>query len=115
MPDAVIFDLDGVLVDSEQLWNGAKEAFVRETGGLYFVDMSDYRVRFNPDDMREYKPDYVPFKDYLESKRKNPLHDAIVKAAVTSQGSYSFRTSQTARRGGSFRSLKSKWRTMRGH
>jgi HAD superfamily hydrolase (TIGR01509 family) len=31
----VIFDLDGVLVDSEQLWNGAKEALVRETGGTW--------------------------------------------------------------------------------
>lgn len=35
MPDAVIFDLDGVLVDSEPLWNGAKEALVRETGGRW--------------------------------------------------------------------------------
>jgi HAD superfamily hydrolase (TIGR01509 family) len=35
MPDAVIFDLDGVLVDSEQRWNGAKEALVRETGGRW--------------------------------------------------------------------------------
>src|SRR6185312_11453238 len=32
---AVIFDLDGVLVDSERLWNGAKEALVRETGGTW--------------------------------------------------------------------------------
>lgn len=29
MPGAVIFDLDGVLMDSEQLWNEAKEALVR--------------------------------------------------------------------------------------
>jgi HAD superfamily hydrolase (TIGR01509 family) len=35
MPDAVIFDLDGVLMDSEPLWNGAKEALVRETGGRW--------------------------------------------------------------------------------
>jgi HAD superfamily hydrolase (TIGR01509 family) len=35
MPDAVIFDLDGVLMDSEQRWNGAKEALVRETGGRW--------------------------------------------------------------------------------
>jgi HAD superfamily hydrolase (TIGR01509 family) len=33
--DAVIFDLDGVLMDSEQLWNGAKEALVREAGGRW--------------------------------------------------------------------------------
>ena len=35
MPAAVIFDLDGVLIDSEQLWNGSKEALVRETGGRW--------------------------------------------------------------------------------
>jgi HAD superfamily hydrolase (TIGR01509 family) len=35
MPAAVIFDLDGVLMDSEQLWNGAKEALVREAGGRW--------------------------------------------------------------------------------
>jgi HAD superfamily hydrolase (TIGR01509 family) len=35
MPAAVIFDLDGVLIDSEQRWNGAKEALVRETGGRW--------------------------------------------------------------------------------
>jgi HAD superfamily hydrolase (TIGR01509 family) len=32
-PDAVVFDLDGVLIDSEQRWNEAKEALVRESGG----------------------------------------------------------------------------------
>jgi HAD superfamily hydrolase (TIGR01509 family) len=31
--DAVIFDLDGVLMDSERLWNEAKEALVRDAGG----------------------------------------------------------------------------------
>jgi HAD superfamily hydrolase (TIGR01509 family) len=35
VPAAVIFDLDGVLIDSEQRWNEAKEALVRETGGRW--------------------------------------------------------------------------------
>jgi len=35
MPAAVIFDLDGVLMDSEQRWNEAKEQLVRETGGRW--------------------------------------------------------------------------------
>lgn len=35
VPAAVIFDLDGVLMDSEQRWNGAKGALVRETGGRW--------------------------------------------------------------------------------
>ena len=33
VPAAVIFDLDGVLLDSEQRWNGAKEELVRASGG----------------------------------------------------------------------------------
>jgi HAD superfamily hydrolase (TIGR01509 family) len=33
--EAVIFDLDGVLVDSEQVWDAAREALVRETGGRW--------------------------------------------------------------------------------
>jgi HAD superfamily hydrolase (TIGR01509 family) len=36
--DAVMFDLDGVLVDSEPLWNQAKEALVREAGGRWRED-----------------------------------------------------------------------------
>jgi HAD superfamily hydrolase (TIGR01509 family) len=35
MPAAIVFDLDGVLVDSEQRWNGAKQALVQETGGRW--------------------------------------------------------------------------------
>jgi hypothetical protein len=60
---------------------------VRETDGLYFIDSSDMRgLIFNPDDMREYRPDYMPFKDYLTDKRKHPLRAAIVEAAMESQG-----------------------------
>src|SRR3954451_682390 len=33
MPDAVIFDLDGLLLDSEQVWSAAKQRLVRERGG----------------------------------------------------------------------------------
>ena len=33
--DAVVFDLDGVIVDSEQVWDDVREAYVRETGGTY--------------------------------------------------------------------------------
>ena len=38
MPDAVLFDLDGVLLDSEQRWNEVKEALVREAGGAWRDD-----------------------------------------------------------------------------
>jgi len=35
MIDAVVFDLDGVLLDSEQVWNEAKEELVGERGGRW--------------------------------------------------------------------------------
>lgn len=35
MIEATIFDLDGVLLDSEEVWDAVREAFVRERGGRY--------------------------------------------------------------------------------
>jgi HAD superfamily hydrolase (TIGR01509 family) len=34
---AVIFDMDGIIVDSEQLWDDAREELVKETGGRWGV------------------------------------------------------------------------------
>jgi HAD superfamily hydrolase (TIGR01509 family) len=33
--DAVVFDLDGVLIQSEEVWDAVREAYVRECGGRY--------------------------------------------------------------------------------
>jgi HAD superfamily hydrolase (TIGR01509 family) len=33
--DAVVFDLDGVIVDSEQVWDEVRERYTRESGGTY--------------------------------------------------------------------------------
>jgi HAD superfamily hydrolase (TIGR01509 family) len=35
VPEAVVFDLDGVLLDSEPTWNEAKAELVRERGGTW--------------------------------------------------------------------------------
>ena len=32
---AVVFDLDGVIIDSEQVWDDVREAYVRERGGRW--------------------------------------------------------------------------------
>jgi HAD superfamily hydrolase (TIGR01509 family) len=33
--EAVVFDLDGVLIQTEEIWDEVREAFVRERGGRY--------------------------------------------------------------------------------
>jgi HAD superfamily hydrolase (TIGR01509 family) len=33
--DAVVFDMDGVIVDSEQVWDDVRERYVHEVGGTY--------------------------------------------------------------------------------
>ena len=35
MIGAVVFDMDGVIVDSEQVWDEVRERYVREAGGTY--------------------------------------------------------------------------------
>ncbi len=37
-PVAIVFDLDGVLVESEQVWDAAREELVRERGGAWHDD-----------------------------------------------------------------------------
>jgi HAD superfamily hydrolase (TIGR01509 family) len=33
--DAVVFDMDGVLIESEEIWDAVREAYIRERGGRY--------------------------------------------------------------------------------
>ena len=39
MIDAANFDLDGVLLDSEEVWDAVRETFVRERGGRYDAEV----------------------------------------------------------------------------
>ena len=54
MPAAVMFDLDGVLVDSEQLWSEAKEAVVRAAGGEWPAEAMTAMIGMNTPEWSAY-------------------------------------------------------------
>ncbi len=39
MTEAVVFDLDGVLIQSEEVWHAVREEYVRERGGRYDAEV----------------------------------------------------------------------------
>ncbi len=56
---AVIFDLDGVLLDSEQLWNQAKESVVGATGGQWRDDAPQAMMGLSSPEWSEYLRDQL--------------------------------------------------------
>jgi HAD superfamily hydrolase (TIGR01509 family) len=90
---AVIFDLDGVLLDSEQVWNAAKEELVRERGGRWseqaprdMMGMSSpewsayLRDELGLDmDLEEISAEVVRRLEHIYRERL-PLHDGAIEA-----------------------------------
>jgi HAD superfamily hydrolase (TIGR01509 family) len=54
VPEAVVFDLDGVLVDSEPLWNGAKQEVVEGTGGHWRDDAPEAMIGMSSPEWSNY-------------------------------------------------------------
>jgi len=57
VPEAVIFDLDGVLLDSEQLWNRAEEQLARCSGGRWHEDAPTVMLGMSSPEWARYLPD----------------------------------------------------------
>jgi HAD superfamily hydrolase (TIGR01509 family) len=56
---AVIFDLDGVLIDSEQGWAAAREELVREQGGKWRVDATREMMGMSSPEWSRYMHDVL--------------------------------------------------------
>ena len=72
MPDAVIFDLDGLLLDSEQVWSAAKQRLVDEAGGRWLDEAEEAMLGMS-------SPEW---SRYMRETLQVPLGDDEISAEV---------------------------------
>lgn len=63
MIGAVVFDLDGVIVDSEQVWDTAREALARERGGRWHERAQQDMMGMSSVEWSRYMHDVIGLKD----------------------------------------------------
>jgi len=57
--DAVVFDLDGVIIDSEELWNEVRESLARERGGRWSAQAQANMMGMSSTEWSRYLHDVV--------------------------------------------------------
>ena len=67
MIDAAIFDLDGVLVDSEEVWDAVRETYVRERGGRYDAEVQRAMMGMSSGEWARYLHDSAGVSDEPEA------------------------------------------------
>jgi HAD superfamily hydrolase (TIGR01509 family) len=61
--EAVVFDLDGVIVDSEHVWDAAREALARERGGHWHERAQMDMMGMSSTEWSRYMHDVIGLKD----------------------------------------------------
>ena len=59
MIEAVVFDMDGLLIDSEQVWDDVREALARERGGRYTAESQRAMMGMSAPEWSRYMHDVV--------------------------------------------------------
>ena len=66
MIDAVVFDLDGILIHSEEVWDAVRERYVREAGGRYDDEVQRAMMGMSSAEWSRYLHDHAGVRDSPE-------------------------------------------------
>jgi HAD superfamily hydrolase (TIGR01509 family) len=61
--EAVVFDLDGVLIQSEEVWDAVREVYVREHGGRYDAEIQRAMMGMSSNEWSQYLHDAAGIAD----------------------------------------------------
>ena len=74
MIEAVVFDLDGVLLASEEVWDSVRERYVRERGGRYDTEVQRAMMGMSAPEWSRYLHEEAGVPDEPET-----INDAVVE------------------------------------
>jgi len=81
--EAVVFDLDGVLIQSEEVWDEVREVFVRERGGRYDEEVQRAMMGMSSTEWSRYLHDTADVPDEPEA-----INTEVVKRMLASYESH---------------------------
>lgn len=74
MIDAVVFDLDGVIIDSEQLWDEVRESLARERGGRWSEQAQADMMGMSSTEWSRYMHEVVGLPEPPEEINREVVH-----------------------------------------
>ena len=74
MIDAVVFDMDGVLIDSEQVWDAAREQLVRERDGRWHDQAQREMMGMSSNEWSRYMHDELGLPEPPEEINEEVVH-----------------------------------------
>ena len=82
MTEAVVFDLDGVLLDSEQVWDEVREKLARERGGRWHEQAQQDMMGMSSPEWSRYMHDVIGLREPPEE-----INAAVVERMLARYGS----------------------------
>ena len=83
MIDAVIFDLDGVLIASEEVWDAVRERYVPERGGRYDAEVQRAMMGMSSVEWSRYLHDVAGIPDTPEE-----ISDEVIRRMLAAYGEH---------------------------